>query len=200
MSDTKIYINSTLGFKVPVRVPFSTTEEYDRLAGSVGAWWEDLAAQACYSSYNPEFYDRLGKALEDLTGTKIPDSSQKDAKGNPVPITTKAFIRLLKAEKSVTDEALEDLAAKVAEGMPELDISPRGRASLKAGKVALQQARQLIAMLAGKGDTVEAWFARVSEKYPNGPQPAEDEKIDDNLVGRLLEHVAAAQTATLAGL
>lgn len=198
MSDTpKIYINSTLGFKVAVRVPFSTTEEYDRLAGNVGAWWDDLAAQACYSSYNPEFYDRLGKAITDFTGVSIPDSNQKDAKGNAIPITTKAFIRQLKAESKITDEVLNELAAKVAEGMSVLDISPRGRASAKAGKQALQQARQLMAMLAGKGITVEDWFASYSAKYPGGPEASEDTPIDDNLVGRMLEHIAACKTGEL---
>lgn len=201
MSDTpRIFINNTLGFKVAVKVPFSTTEDYDRLVGEVGAWWNDLVAQACYSSYNPEFYDRLGEAISDFTGEKIPDSNQKDVKGNPVPVTTKAFIRLLKAEKKITDDQLNELASKVAADMPELDISPKSRASAKAGKAALQQARQLIAMLAAKGTELESWLTSASTKYPGGPELAEDEKIDDNFIGRVLEHIAACKVRELTDL
>ena len=201
MSDTpRIFINNTLGFKVAVKVPFSTTEEYDRLVGEVGAWWNDLVAQACYSNYNPEFYDRLGKAISDFTGEKIPDSNQKDIKGNPVPLTTKAFIRVLKAEKKITDDQLIELAAKVTADMPALDISPKSRAAAKAGKAALQQARQLMAMLAGKGTDLETWYANATAKYPGGPEPLEDEKIDENLIGRMLEHIAACKTRELTDL
>lgn len=200
MSDTRIFINSTLGFKVAVRVPFNTTEEYDRLIGQVGAWWEDLVAQACYSSYNPEFYDRMAKAIADFVGVPVPDGPTKDAKGNPIPLTCKAFIRQLKAAGQINDDQLNELAAKVAADMPTLDIAPRGRATAKAGKAALQQARQLIATLSQKGRPLADWFAAASAQYPGGPEAAEDETIDENLVGRLLEHIAACKTQELAGV
>lgn len=200
MSNTPwIFINRTLGLSVPVRVPFSTTEEYDRLTGAVGQWREDLAALNCYSKFNATFGDKLAAALKQLTGEEIPASGKKTEDGTDIPVTVKVFIRKLQAEQKLTQAMLEEVAAKVAAEMPDLDITPTSKASSKAPKEFLIQAAQLLAALAQKGRSVEDWFEAISNKFPNPPQPDEEEGFSENFIGRVLQHVSRVQASSLAG-
>lgn len=176
MSDTTwTYINKTLGLNVPVKVPFASTEDYDRLAGEVGAWKATLAAAHCYSGHNKLFGDALAEKLAVVTGVPIPTTGEKRKTRAgveyDVTVSPKLYIDKLAAEKSITAAQLQEVATEVAESLPPLEIASSSGPA-KPSKEFMNQALQLQAQLNQKSRTVEDWFTSVSSKFS---LPAYDE-------------------------
>lgn len=211
MSELRIYMHNTLGRKVPVKIPFATSEEYDRLVGTPGAWWDTVCANECYSNFAGDFGDKVVEALKVLTisdalpnGREVPVDPKKPkvakADGTDVPqlITPKHYIALVLAEKLVTEAQVDEVFAKVAEAMPPLDVSPSKRGGNKPSKEWLDSAATLIATLKQKGRDLADWFAVVESKYPGAPRPSDEEGFTDVAVARILIHAQKAKTAAMA--
>jgi len=196
---SKIYINSTLGFKVPVKIPFSTPAEYDALVGQPDAWFDSICAVECYSNFNTAFGNALTKALVETTGVEVPDDPKKPATtgadGAVIAagkLTPKHYIRLLLADKAITEEALADIVAKVADAMPALDVSPSSRSNAIPKEV-MAKAKQWIATAAANNVPLDIWLAKVEDKYPGAPVPSEEDGFSETAVARIIMHVQAAQ-------
>ena len=190
MSDHKIFVNSTLGFDVPVKVPFATTEEFDRLTGTPGSWWENLCAKICYSNYNTAFGNALVKKLNEITGVPVPTvaGQTKKIKGGeevPVEVTPKKYFRMLIADGKVTLEQVNAVAQQIAEEMPVLRVEPASSTSNKLEPIFVQQGQQLLGQLKAKGVDLDSYVERFISKFPGAPTLGEDEEIDATYLGRL---------------
>lgn len=201
MSDHWIYINSTLGLKVPVKVPFQTTEDYDRMTGSPGQWREDLAAQQCYSKFNPDFYKALASALSRELSIEIPASAKKDKEGNPIPVSCKEFIAYLMGPENptgapaLTEGLLNEIGQRVAAEQPVLDITPSTRGSgSKAPKEFLVVASQLMAKLATTGVSLADWCEKKSNEGYNLPAFDAEEGYSENYIARCVVAISKQQS------
>jgi hypothetical protein len=202
MSDHKIFMNSTLGFDVPVKVPFSTTEEYDRLTGTPGSWWEAICAKTCYSNYNTAFGNKLVEKLVAITGVPVPTIAGKMKKikgGEEVPeeVTPKKYFRMLVAEGKVTLEQVSALALQVAEEMPVLRIEPATSTSSKLEPLFLSKGQTLLAQLKAAGKDLDDYVARFIAKFPGAPELGDEEEIDATYLGRLAKYKVQSESNDL---
>jgi len=200
MSDHWIYINSTLGLKVPVKVPFQTTEDYDRMTGNPGQWREDLAAQQCYSKFNPDFYKALASALSRELSVEIPASTKKDKDGNAIPVSCKEFIAYLMGADNptgapvLTENLLNEIGQRVAAEQPVLDITPSSRGSgSKAPKEFLAVASQLMAKLATSGVSLADWCAKKANEGYSLPAFDAEEGYSENYIARCVVAISKQQ-------
>lgn len=202
MSDYKIFINSTLGFDVPVKVPFSTTEEYDRLTGTPGSWWDAICAKTCYSNYNTAFGNALVKKLVEITGVEVPTVPGKKKKikgGEEVDdtVTPKVYFRKLVADGKVTLEQVSALALQVAEEMPVLRIEPATSTSSKLEPMFLSKGQTLLAQLKAAGKDLDAYVERFIAKFPGAPELDDEGEIDATYLGRLAKYKVQSETMDL---
>lgn len=201
MSEHWIYINSTLGLKVPVKVPFHTTEDYDRMTGNPGQWREDLAAQQCYSKFNPDFYKALATALSRELSIEIPASAKKDKEGNSIPVSCKEFIAYLMGPENptgapaLTEGLLNEIGQRVAAEQPVLDITPSTRSiGSKAPKEFLVVASQLMAKLAITGMSLADWCEKKTNEGYSLPAFDAEEGYSENYIARCVVAISKQQS------
>jgi len=202
MSTPYTYLNSTLGFTVPVKMPFSTIEEYDRLAGQAGAAFDVVCAQSCYGGYNAKFGDALRDKLLAVSGVEIPTTGKTvKTKDGEVPelVKPKAYLAKLLAMKAITEAQAAQIAQEVANEMPPIEIGG-SRGPAKPAKVFLDQALVTISGLQQAGKDIAGWVERVNGVYPGVPAVNEEDGYDQVFVARVLQHVANAQAAAAASL
>lgn len=134
----KVYETNSLGFPLKFKGP-ATVEEYDRIAGKVGACLEDAVDNTIYRSTLPEFQDEFAKKVAALTGQarKVNTDATAAAKArskNPDKVkdiqeTVKSFVQRTTASMSETDKkALAAMAQEVADTIV-VDPSPSKRAA-----------------------------------------------------------------------
>lgn len=199
-----IYENSTLGFKVPVKIPWHNGQEYDLAKGEPNAHMNSLAALECYSNFNREFGEKFAEALSAETGVAIPGTGKfkpasKDGKpGEEILVTPKEYLTLLLANKTITEVRCQQIATDVANAMPPIDISS-SRGPAKPSKPSMTAAAQVMASLAQAGRSVEEWVESAFAKYPNGPVPS-DEGFTQEYVARVIDHINRCRAAELAAL
>lgn len=202
MSTPYTYLNSTLGFTVPVKMPFSNIEEYDRLSGQAGAGFDVICASTCYGSYNAAFGLALRDKLFAVSGVEIPTTGKTvKTKDGEVPelVKPKAYLAKLLAMKAVTEAQAATIAQEVANEMPVLEVGGT-RGPAKPSKMFLDQALVTISGLQQAGKDVAAWVERVNGVYPGVPAVNEEDGYDQVFVARVLQHVANAQAAAAAAL
>ena len=196
-----IYINSTLGLKVPVKVPFHTSEDYDRMTGNPGQWREDLAAQQCCSKFNPDFYKALATALSRELSIEIPASAKKDKEGNSIPVSCKEFIAYLMGPENptgapaLTEGLLNEIGQRVAAEQPVLDITPSTRSiGSKAPKEFLVVASQLMAKLAVAGMSLADWCEKKTNEGYSLPAFDAEEGYSENYIARCVVAISKQQS------
>jgi len=204
MSNTYTYLNSTLGFQIPVKMPFDSIESYDRLAGQAGAAFDVVCAQTCYGGFNSKFGDALRDKLLAVTGLAIPTVpgkviKNKDGTETPELVKPKAYLAFLYASKALTEAQAAAIAQEVANDMPVLEVGG-SRGPAKPAKTFLDNALVTISKFQQEGKDIAGWVERVNGVYPGVPTVNEEDGYDQVYVARVLQHVANAQAAAASTL
>lgn len=195
---------STLGLNFFITEP-ATPDEFDKLAGKVGACVEDANSNVNYRSTFPGVRAALCEELEALTGEPRKTRDKKNAKGEVVtdkdgkPVQTPAetekayYNRLLAGNYEVADRApLEESEAqavltKLQQDRPELfvmDPTPAER-SKKAPKEIESAADSLLARVEAGETTGDKIFSNIAAELGCEPS-AFGEFSRDSLVAALV--------------
>ncbi len=195
------YLNSSLGFSFTVKMPFSTFEEYDRLAGQAGAAFDVLCAQTCYGSVNNKFGLALRDKLAAVSGIAVPVVGKRKTKDGEVDELAKPkdYLALVLAQKALTEAQVATIVQEVANELPVVEIGG-SRGPAKPAKVFLDNALVTISGLQQQGKDIAGWVERVNNVYPGVPAVNEEDGYDQVFVARVLQHVANAQAAAAAAL
>lgn len=143
-------INTCLGFKLPVSVP-DNADEFDKLAGKVGAALDEAIANVLYRSWNAEFRQAFLERMEKESKIEWPvdqkktDASKVKADGTKteVLITHGDYFDLL-VSKGYSVEQMTPIALEVAKGIT-FDPSASARGGGKVGKEFLTAADAMLA-------------------------------------------------------
>ncbi len=136
------YQNSTLGFTVPVEIPFDDVTEYDNQVGEQGAHLLQLAAQECYS-WNGKFRSGLADRIEQETGIKRPVKEVKKVGDKEVTVymLEAPYLNMVKNhENAPSEESLNKWAQEVAAACGPLKLTPSERGKLAKNYLDIGQA------------------------------------------------------------
>lgn len=190
------YLNSSLGFSFTVKMPFSTFEEYDRLAGQAGAAFDVLCANTCYSSVNNKFGIALRDKLAAVSGIAVPVIGKRKTKDGETDELAKPkdYLALVLAQKALTDAQVAAIVQEVANDLPVVEIGG-SRGPAKPAKTFLDNALVTISKFQQEGKDIAGWVERVNGAYPGVPAVNEEDGYDQVYVARVLQHVTNAQAA-----
>lgn len=188
----KTYDTNSLGYPLKFKGP-ATVEDYDRVAGKVGACLEDASENTMYRSTLPEWQDEFSKVLEERTGQKrtVNEKATADARGrskNPDKVkdileTVRVYHNRVTAGMSDEDKkALAAEAQRIADGIV-VDPSPSKRAA-GLSKDLRNKADSLLTL---PTDQLEAKVTKFMDKVP-GFEVERDEanKPTPESLGRLI--------------
>ena len=142
----RTYKQEFLGQTISIANVPETADEFDKLAGEVGACVDAAVAQEVLHGYGGKWRDRFAQALEDSTipvdenGVRIKDAApalpwpvddektanapkKKDGTVTPIHISPANYYRIFKAKTGKTDADLAALAQQVADSLP-FDLKP----------------------------------------------------------------------------
>ena len=147
----KSYKNSTLGHDLNISVT-ETAEEFDILAGKVGACVEEAISNVIYRGWNATFRENFVDALEKQTGIarRLDDKAmakatprKSDGKIADIYESAGSYYAFVQAQTSTTPKDHQSLAEKVAASIA-FDPKPSARTS-KPGKELVAAADAIIA-------------------------------------------------------
>lgn len=151
----KSITNRTLGFAVTVSVP-ETAEEYDGLAGRVGACVDDANNNVLYRSWNHKFRKALCEAVEEETGEERGNTVNEETGKKTFTEQEKVYVSRVISEGLIEQEEVDSIAQRVAPGI-EFDPKPTSRKK----KVPEEISKAVTTVLAAleEGTTTEAKVA-----------------------------------------
>lgn len=167
--DLTTYMNETLGYTVPMRVP--TFEAFRRIIGDE-ACHKMLCSMVAYHKFNGTFRETLANKVADETGVAIPQDGNKTTgpadKPVPVLISEKKYIAKMIADGLITEARVAQLAQEVANAMEPVDITAAER-KVTVSKEAISQANAYMARFNQNEFTAEQWIAKYDASNPQKP-------------------------------
>lgn len=154
----KEYKQKFLGQTITIQVP-STPEEFDTLAGEVGACVDSAVAKEVLHGYGGKWRNKYAEAVEKafkdengepLVPWPIDDDAtanapaKKDGTKTPVHISPADYLDLFKAKTGKTDADLASIAQDTADALP-FDLKTSSGGSARVSKGNLEMANSLLA-------------------------------------------------------
>jgi hypothetical protein len=165
----KTATNKTMGFDLNIEVP-SSVEEYDKLAGRVGACLDDANQYNLFHSWNGEFRPKFVEAFEKQTGIKRQLNQEAIDKAPARKDGTKPeiFEQEAKYFKRALAELGEDISkyqslAEAVARQVKFDPSEGTRSGGKVGKEYMSAAQQVFDAEESSPGAIEKVVTRLQE-------------------------------------
>jgi len=191
---------NTLGLTLAISVP-SSADEYDQLAGRVGACVEDAVSESTYRNYLPSWKRVFFSRLAEQTGIERVVEKDEDGKVTSTEKETTYFKRV-QAETGKTADDYAALAQECADETP-FDLTPKSR-STKIAKSFLEAADNILRAIENGQSTAETVANNLQGTNPGLVVVIdEDGVLDRDSLARGIrtnnERVAREQNAGLLG-
>ena len=184
----KTYTNKTLGFTANLKVP-ETAEEFDQLAGKVGACCEDATKNVIYRSWNHKFRAALCLAVEEESNikrkTKV--TGEGDAAKEVFDEKEQEYINRVIGEGF--DEDKIQLIANSVSAEVKFDPTPSERKK-KAPKEIVNNAKAMLAAVAAGDSTAERIATNFSSALGVTFSEAYGEVNEESVIAALLAYKA----------